>query len=172
MEQGIAAHVREMQQGLASIDALTRSFAELHQGLREEREQRRVDVEHLAQSVVAKVDECKPHRRRASRADWNGGQHAEAGRRGHLQAPGEGGRRAGRARDRGQRVANAAGRRRSQGGHPRRQVPDHRAHRDCVVKSALNAEKEERVAEDEQIVHAINDYTRALQDGLRIVNQS
>ena len=33
---------REMQQGLkASIDALTRSFAELHQGLREEREQRR-----------------------------------------------------------------------------------------------------------------------------------
>ena len=40
------------------------------------------------------------------------------------------------------------------------------------LKSALNAEKEERVAEDEQIVHAINDYTRALQDGLRIVNQS
>ena len=42
----------------------------------------------------------------------------------------------------------------------------------AAVKSALNAEKEERVAEDEQIVHAINDYTRALQDGLRIVNQS
>ena len=40
------------------------------------------------------------------------------------------------------------------------------------VAGALNAEKEERVAEDEQIVHAINDYTRALQDGLRIVNQS
>ena len=33
------------------------------------------------------------------------------------------------------------------------------------MKGALNAEKEERVAEDEQIVHAVNDYTRALQDG-------
>ena len=42
----------------------------------------------------------------------------------------------------------------------------------AALKGALNAEKEERVAEDEQIVHAINDYTRALQDGLRIVNQS
>ena len=60
MEEGIAAHMREMHLGLkASMDALSRSFAELHGGLREEREQRRVDVEHLAQSVVAKVDECQ-----------------------------------------------------------------------------------------------------------------
>ena len=41
-----------------------------------------------------------------------------------------------------------------------------------VLKSALQAEREERQSEDEQIVHAINDYTRALQDGLRIVNNT
>lgn len=38
------------------------------------------------------------------------------------------------------------------------------------VKAELKAEQEERVAEDEQIVGAINDYTRALQDGLRLVS--
>jgi SF-assemblin/beta giardin len=31
-------------------------------------------------------------------------------------------------------------------------------------------EREERVSEDDEIVQAVNDYTRALQDGLRIVN--
>jgi hypothetical protein len=39
---------------MASIDALGRTFTELHGGLREEREQRRVDIEHLAQSVVGR----------------------------------------------------------------------------------------------------------------------
>jgi hypothetical protein len=36
------------------------------------------------------------------------------------------------------------------------------------VKSALQMEREERVSEDEQIVFAINDYTAAMQDGLRL----
>lgn len=38
------------------------------------------------------------------------------------------------------------------------------------MKTELQAEKDERVSEDEQIVAAINEYTRALQEGLRIVN--
>ena len=38
------------------------------------------------------------------------------------------------------------------------------------VKAEVQAEKEERISEDEQIVGAINEYTRALQDGLRIVS--
>ena len=37
------------------------------------------------------------------------------------------------------------------------------------VKGKLQVEREERISEDEQIVLAINDYTKALQDGLRIV---
>lgn len=38
------------------------------------------------------------------------------------------------------------------------------------LKASLAQEREERVAEDDEIVQAVNDYTRALQDGLRIVN--
>lgn len=38
-----------------------------------------------------------------------------------------------------------------------------------LLKNALEVERAERVSEDETIVAAVNDYTRALQDGLRIV---
>eukprot|EP00803_Ostreobium_quekettii_P011117 evm.model.scf_3155.2 EVM.evm.TU.scf_3155.2 scf_3155:8496-11961(-) len=40
------------------------------------------------------------------------------------------------------------------------------------LKEKLKIETEARIQEDEEIVNAINDYTRALQDGLRIVSQS
>ena len=174
MEQGIAAHVREMQQGLkASIDALTRSFAELHQGLREEREQRRVDVEHLAQSVVAKVDECQTgiDDERVERLEREANT---------LKRVGEDIFRLQEKVD-AERVARETGVNalRTQLDDVVRRADTHDDKFQTIVlteiaslKSALNAEKEERVAEDEQIVHAINDYTRALQDGLRIVNQS
>jgi hypothetical protein len=43
----------------------------------------------------------------------------------------------------------------------------------CVpLQNAVAAEREERVAEDDEIVAAVNDYTRALQDGLRILANS
>lgn len=43
----------------------------------------------------------------------------------------------------------------------------------CVcTQSALAVEREERVAEDDELVAAVNDYTRALQDGLRILATS
>lgn len=38
------------------------------------------------------------------------------------------------------------------------------------LKSAIQMEREERISEDDEIVQAVNDYTRALQDGLRIIN--
>jgi hypothetical protein len=37
------------------------------------------------------------------------------------------------------------------------------------VQTSLAVEREERVAEDDELVSCINDYTRALQDGLRIL---
>jgi hypothetical protein len=40
------------------------------------------------------------------------------------------------------------------------------------LQSALSIEREERVAEDDEIVAAVNDYTKALQDGLRILANS
>jgi len=42
----------------------------------------------------------------------------------------------------------------------------------CRAQNALVTEREERVAEDDEIVAAVNDYTRALQDGLRILANS
>ena len=41
-----------------------------------------------------------------------------------------------------------------------------------LLRTALEAERAERISEDETIVAAVNDYTRALQDGLRIVSSS
>lgn len=40
----------------------------------------------------------------------------------------------------------------------------------ATLKNKMQLEREERISEDEQIVLAINDYTKALQDGLRIVS--
>ena len=40
------------------------------------------------------------------------------------------------------------------------------------LRTKLSSEVIERVQEDEAIVHAINEYTRALQEGLRIVGSS
>ncbi len=41
----------------------------------------------------------------------------------------------------------------------------------ATLKNKQQLEREERISEDEQIVLAINAYTKALKDGLRIVNK-
>ena len=174
METGVAAHVREAQLELkASVEALSRAFAELHAGLREEREQRRVDVEHLAQSVVAKVDECQASvdDERVQRLEREAATLKRVGEdvfRLQEKVDGERGVREAAVAQLGSELRSLATRAETHDDTFQTIVLTEIA----AVKSALNAEKEERVAEDEQIVHAINDYTRALQDGLRIVNQS
>ena len=174
MEEGIAAHVRETQMELkASVDALSRSFAELHAGLREEREQRRVDVEHLAQSVVARVDECQASvdDERVQRLEREAATLKRVGEdviRLQEKVDGERGVREAAMAELGTIIDAVVRRQETHDDKFQTVVLTEIA----AIKGALNAEKEERVAEDEQIVHAINDYTRALQDGLRIVNQS
>jgi hypothetical protein len=42
----------------------------------------------------------------------------------------------------------------------------------AVVEKDLEVETKQREASEEQLVNALNDYTRALQDGLRIVNRA
>jgi len=174
MEEGMAAHMREMQLGLrASIDALSRTFAELHGGLREEREQRRVDIEHLAQSVVAKVDECQAgiDDERVNRLEREAQTLKRVGEdifRLQEKVDNERGHREATVSQLGADLTSLTHRTNTHDDKFQTIVLTEIA----ALKGALNAEKEERVAEDEQIVHAINDYTRALQDGLRIVNQS
>ena len=42
----------------------------------------------------------------------------------------------------------------------------------AIVEKDLEVETRNRVASEEQLVQALNDYTEALQDGLRIVNRA
>eukprot|EP00966_Prymnesium_polylepis_P293172 6771401-Prymnesium_polylepis.1 len=42
----------------------------------------------------------------------------------------------------------------------------------AVVEKDLEVETKNREASEEQLVNALNDYTQALQDGLRIVNRA
>ena len=59
MYERVSAQSRETQKSLkTSVDALSRSFSELNSGLREEREQRSVQMEQLTQRLMLKV---KPH---------------------------------------------------------------------------------------------------------------
>eukprot|EP00959_Pyramimonas_sp_CCMP1952_P215943 4516647-Pyramimonas_sp.AAC.1 len=56
MHEKHSMQMREMQMSLkASIDALSRTFADLHNTLREEKEQRRVDIEHVLSTLLHKV---------------------------------------------------------------------------------------------------------------------
>ena len=49
MDAKFTKQLGDMQAGLkASLDSLSRTFAELHNGLKQESEQRRMDIEHLA----------------------------------------------------------------------------------------------------------------------------
>lgn len=60
MEERFSLHMREVQTGIkASIDSLSRTFAELHNSLREERDMRRHDQQQLEQQLLARVDEVQ-----------------------------------------------------------------------------------------------------------------
>lgn len=60
MEERFALHMREVQTGIkASIDSLSRTFAELHNSLREERDVRRQEQAQLESTLLARVDEVQ-----------------------------------------------------------------------------------------------------------------
>ena len=59
MAERSAAQFSDMQNSLKqAIDSLSNRMQDLHSIIREEREQRRNDIEHLATSLVGKVNEC------------------------------------------------------------------------------------------------------------------
>ncbi|EEH57742.1 uncharacterized protein MICPUCDRAFT_16280 [Micromonas pusilla CCMP1545] len=171
-ERAAETRVQDALAGVKStLDTLASSLAELHAGLREEREQRRVDVEHLASSVVAKVDECASavDDERVDRLRREAATLRRVGEdvlRLQEKVDGERSVREAALADVSSAVAEL---RRAKRGD---EDAFHVVALGEIAAAAINAEKEERVAEDESIVRAINEYTRALQDGLRIVNQS
>ncbi|GFH27138.1 uncharacterized protein HaLaN_25410, partial [Haematococcus lacustris] len=162
----------ELQSSLkTAVDSLTNRIQDLHGLVREEREQRRNDIEHLATSLVGKVNECVTalDEERSVRVTE---QTVSIKRFGEdlitLQ----------------QRIEAEKLNRDSELGALRSEIHDVLGNRSAndehfkaatleelaALKSSLALEREERVAEDDEIVQAINDYTRALQEGLKLVN--
>ncbi|MEW5301329.1 MAG: hypothetical protein WDW36_004194 [Sanguina aurantia] len=167
-----AQQYSEMQGSLrAGVESLTARVSDLHQVVKEEREQRRNDIEHLATNLVGKVNECVAalDDERNSRVQE---QHLGLKRVGEdllgLQ----------------QKVDVERIARETEVSSLRQEVHDVLGNRNTSddqfktavweevtgLKAGLELEREERVAEDDEIVQAINDYTKALQDGLKIVS--
>ncbi|MEW5318305.1 MAG: hypothetical protein WDW38_009538 [Sanguina aurantia] len=137
----------------------------------EEREQRRNDIEHLATNLVGKVNECV-----AALDDERNSRVQEQ----HLGLKRVGEDLLGLQQKMDvERIA-----RETEVSNLRQEVHDVLGNRNTSddqfktavweevtgLKAGLELEREERVAEDDEIVQAINDYTKALQDGLKIVS--
>lgn len=156
-----------------SLEGLARTVQDLHSIIKEEREQRRADIEHLAGSLVNKVNECVAaiDEERVARVEMETKTVRQVGQDLlRLQ----------------ERLETEKTARESDVNQLRSEVHEVLGNRNMTdekfqavvldeiagLKTAVAVEREERVAEDDEIVAAVNDYTRALQDGLRILANS
>mmetsp|Transcript_13822 Transcript_13822/g.24301 ORF Transcript_13822/g.24301 Transcript_13822/m.24301 type:complete len:265 (-) Transcript_13822:549-1343(-) len=172
-----ALHDRQLQQFTdlqlalkSAVDSMNQRITDLHALVRDERESRRSDIEHLATSLVSKVNEC------VSALDEE--------RNARLQEQTLSMKRVGEdLMIVQQKIEVEKSARESDVNQLRTEVHDVLGNRNLNdeqfkgavldeisnLKSNLQLEREERMAEDDEIVQAINDYTKALQDGLKLV---
>lgn len=172
LQERSAVQLSEMQVALkGAVESLSNRVQDLHSLIREEREQRRSDIEHLATSLVGKVNECVQalDEERNSRVQE---QAISLKRFGEdlitisQRVDQEKMMREGELSSLRSEVHEALG---------NRNVTDEQFKNAALdeisnLKASLQLEREERVAEDDEIVQAINDYTKALQEGLKLVN--
>lgn len=162
----------DMQLAIKSaVDSLNQRITDLHALVRDEREARRNDIEHLATSLVGKVNECVAaiDEERNSRVQEQTVSLKRVGEDLVLVS---------------QRLESEKSTRESEVAALRSEVHDALGNRNAAddqfkgavldevagLKAALALEREERVAEDDEIVQAVNDYTKALQEGLKLVS--
>lgn len=171
IQDRVSAQYQELSSSFrTSVEGLARTLQDLHAIVKEEREQRRQDVEHLAATLVGKVNECVSalDEERVSRVECETKTVRQVGAdllRLQERLEGE---KAARESELGQlrsEIHEVLG---------NRNVTDEKFQAVVLeelasLKGAMAAEREERVAEDDEIIMAVNDYTKALQDGLRIV---
>jgi len=174
MQEAHHQQMRDIQMSMnASVDALSRTLADLHRELQEEKEHRRMDSERLLATLLGKVDEAQGavEEERAVRIDRETQNLKRVGEdifRVQEKVDVE------RCTREGALTAMQA---------ELREAISSRLHNDdkfqavvlgeiSSLKTAVQLEREERVSEDEQIVFAINDYTQAMQDGLRLAVRS
>ncbi|KAI8470508.1 MAG: striated microtubule associated system I fiber component [Monoraphidium minutum] len=153
-----------------SVEGLARTLQDLHGIVKEEREQRRQDIEHLAGTLVGKVNECVAalDEERVGRVESETKVVRQVGAdllRLQERLEGEKGAREAELGSLRSEIHEVLGNRNVTDEKFQAVVLDELA----MLKGAVTAEREERVAEDDEIIMAVNDYTKALQDGLRIV---
>ncbi|KAL3158770.1 hypothetical protein ABBQ32_011498 [Trebouxia sp. C0010 RCD-2024] len=172
VHERISAQIRDSQLGLkACVDSLARNVQDLKDAMRDERVQRISDVEYISQAVRAKAEEClaavddervarlekeAQSLKRVSEEVFRVQKQIDSEKLARESASGQ-------LQSDLQQLLNG------------RHVIDEKFQALVLdeiagIKTEVQAEKEERISEDEQIVGAINEYTRALQDGLRIVS--
>ena len=149
---------------------LETELQDLHSIIREEREQRRNDIEHLATSLVGKVNECVmalDEERNSRMQD----QAVSLKRFGEdlvtiqHKVEQEKATRESEMSNLRSEIHEALGNRNLSDEQFKGSVLDELA----GLKAGLQLEREERIAEDDEIVQAVNDYTKALQEGLKLV---
>lgn len=172
MYERFSAQTKETQKTLkASVDALSRSFSELNSSLREEREQRSIQMDQLAQRLMLKIDETKAslEDERVSRLEREAQTLKRVGEdifRLQERIEKEKSNREASLHSMQSELNEMAGGRNLSDEKFQALILGEIAN----LKNKMQMEREERISEDEQIVLAINDYTKALQDGLRIVS--
>ncbi|PNW80868.1 hypothetical protein CHLRE_07g332950v5 [Chlamydomonas reinhardtii] len=155
----------------SAVESLNQRITDLHALVRDERESRRSDIEHLATSLVGKVNECVAA--------------IDEERNGRVQEQTVSMKRVGEdLMLLSQRLDTEKNTRDSEVSALRAEVHDAIGNRNLAddqfkgavldevagLKAALALEREERIAEDDEIVQAVNDYTKALQEGLKLVS--
>jgi len=174
LQERTAIQLADLQAAFkTSVDGLSRTMQDLHTIIKEEREQRRSDIEHLAGSLVNKVNECVAalDEERISRMDAESKilkQIATDVFRVQEKIDTEKAAREAELATLRSEIHEVLGNRNLSDEKFQTLVLDEINN----LKSAVQMEREERISEDDEIVQAVNDYTRALQDGLRIVNNS
>eukprot|EP00899_Mesostigma_viride_P008993 jgi/Mesvir1/18095/Mv09396-RA.1 len=149
----------------AAVDALSGTFLELHASLREEREQRQADVEHLASTFGTKLNEAQASlevEREARMARDAEVLHKLGSELVRLESELD--------REVNERSVGVKGLQRDLRTLAVNAKEDAERFHSLVlsevaaIKGDLALERQERVAEDEQIVNGLDECTRGLQD--------
>ncbi|GMH41961.1 hypothetical protein BSKO_09880 [Bryopsis sp. KO-2023] len=174
LQDRVCLQINEWQESFkTNIEGLGREIQDMQRMLKDEREERIAEADQVAQKVIGKVEECA--------AGIDDERVARLEREAHtLKRVGEDIFRV------QEKIDEEASIRESDISKMRGEMQEVMGVRNSSeskfqsvvleeinqIKAKVQAETEARVAEDEEIVNAINDYTRALQDGLRIVSQT
>ena len=155
-----------------AMDILQKQFHEIREGLREERTQRRIDVEQLGELVVERVEavEASIDDERVARLERETVVLKRVGE--DVWKISEKVDEESAHREKGlEMIQSDIARLQDKESTASDSFQNAVLSEIQNVKRALNEEQQERIGEDARIIDAVNDYTRVMQEGLRLVNR-